>query len=429
MPFNDALFWFGLTGFGTGLYFLFERNVKWRHSIGVTLIGLLACVYAEYRYYHPAIPAIPLWVILLVLTWALLGYAVYLGRFRRLSPPPAEKPREPSKLVIHSANYRAWQGDGPTYDVTEFLQKIISGDSLVFDVENHNFVVGNQNFVRNDPLPGKAKRLRVSYSYGGQLTRTVERSEHGRLVLPEDSEILRLNNEIEQMKRELETQKAKASSELSRTSAIKLDPVQIGRAGGLMTRAGEAECLAQELEKIWFLYNREGKEVLVRPFGAKELPDQITEHRHKELFRLRTLCKWHMDSVKELDGGFRSTLLDHGFPNNDEYLDVKRNLEDHAKLLRELAGTLASQDARATLYTEKHRLEDELEEFELPKPSLSLKDLPMAPMSAAIRDAVLLRPMTNQERYESEKKDRRIKRIRELLKIIDEKLGDMPKGA
>jgi hypothetical protein len=320
------------------------------------------------------------------------------------------------------------EGRWPHIRCNRVFTKDYLGDSLVFDVENHNFVVGDQNFVRTDPLPGKAKRLRVTYSYGGQLARTVERSEHGRLVLPEDSEILRLDNEIERMKRESETQKAKASSESSRTSAIKLEPVQIERAGGLMTRAVEAECLAQELEKIWFLYNREGKEVLVRPFGAKELPDQITEHRHKELFRFRTICKWHMDSVEELEGGFHSALLDHGFPNNDEYLDVKRNLEDHAKLLRELAGTLASQDATTTLYAEKHRLEDELEALELPKPSLSLKDLPRDPISSLLMDTVL-KPMTNQERYESEKKDRRIKRIREKLNIIEEKLRAMPKGA
>jgi hypothetical protein len=68
--------------------------VKRRYSIGVTVIGLLGCAYAEYRYYHPNIPAIPLWVILLLLTWSLLGYAIYLHRFRRLPSPPVEKPTE-----------------------------------------------------------------------------------------------------------------------------------------------------------------------------------------------------------------------------------------------------------------------------------------------------------------------------------------------
>jgi hypothetical protein len=87
MPFNEALFWFGLTAFGTGLYFLFEATVKRVYSIGVTVIGVLACVYAEYRHYHPEIPGVPLWVILLLLTWALLGYSIYLRRSR---PPSVE---------------------------------------------------------------------------------------------------------------------------------------------------------------------------------------------------------------------------------------------------------------------------------------------------------------------------------------------------
>jgi hypothetical protein len=85
MPFNEALFWFGITAFGTGLYFLVEASVKRLYSAGLTTIGLLACAYAVYRHYHPEIPAISLWVILLVLTWALLGYDVYLHRFQRLS--------------------------------------------------------------------------------------------------------------------------------------------------------------------------------------------------------------------------------------------------------------------------------------------------------------------------------------------------------
>ena len=39
----------------------------------------------------------------------LLGYNIYLRQFRRLPPPPAEEAKEPSKLVIYSADYRAWK--------------------------------------------------------------------------------------------------------------------------------------------------------------------------------------------------------------------------------------------------------------------------------------------------------------------------------
>src|SRR5713226_322858 len=91
MPFNEALFWFGITAFGTGLYFLFEATVatvKRLYSVSVTIVGTLACVYSVYRHYRPEAPAIHLWVILLVLTWALLGYSIYVNRVRYLPPLP-----------------------------------------------------------------------------------------------------------------------------------------------------------------------------------------------------------------------------------------------------------------------------------------------------------------------------------------------------
>lgn len=87
MPFNQALFWFGLTAFGTGLYYLLEPSVKRLYSIGMTVIGALACAYTVYRDSHPELPAIHLWVILLLLTWSLLGYNIYLHRVR---PPSVE---------------------------------------------------------------------------------------------------------------------------------------------------------------------------------------------------------------------------------------------------------------------------------------------------------------------------------------------------
>lgn len=199
MPFNEALFWFGITGFGTGLYFWVEGTVKRLHSISLTVIGALACAYSVYRHYHPEFPVIRVWVILLMLTWALLGYSIYLGKFRRLSP--TEKLKEPSKLVIDSANYAAWSGRGARRDVTKFLRSIINGDSLVFGpIENHSFVVNGENLVPQDPMVGDPKRLELTYSYDGEKPKTIRRAEHGRLVLPEDSTIEWQEKQIEQLK-------------------------------------------------------------------------------------------------------------------------------------------------------------------------------------------------------------------------------------
>jgi hypothetical protein len=77
---------------------------------------------------------------------------------------------------------------------------MISGNSMVLDIENHNFVVSNKNFVPHDPRPFKPKRLQVSYSYdNNEPPLTIERQEHSRLVLPQDSEMERLTREIKEL--------------------------------------------------------------------------------------------------------------------------------------------------------------------------------------------------------------------------------------
>lgn len=201
-------------------------------SIILTVIGLLMSVYAVIAEHYP-IPKLRLWVVLLLLTWAWLGYDVYdhragltlkvapilaflggisalilvsviLNRTKSKEPlaaeAPTENPKKPSKLVIHWANYRAVENAGDVYDVGDFLRQIISGDSLFFDIENHNFVIGDKNFVPRDPAPFKEKRLQVNYSYGGAAPVTTERREHGRLLLPEDSKIQWLTGEVDRLK-------------------------------------------------------------------------------------------------------------------------------------------------------------------------------------------------------------------------------------
>jgi hypothetical protein len=134
---------------------------------------------------------------------------------------------KPSKLVIHWANYRAVEGGGEEFQVGDFLRQIISGDSLLFDIENHSFVIGDKNFVPRDPLWGKEKRLQVNYSYRGNPPVTTERREHGRLLLPEDSKIKWLTGEVERINKlylEANQRASKLQNELAdcqnRTSQI-----------------------------------------------------------------------------------------------------------------------------------------------------------------------------------------------------------------
>jgi hypothetical protein len=210
MPFNQALFWFGLTAFGTGLYFLFEASVKRLYSIGVTVLGVLACAYTVYRDSHPESPAIHLWVILLVLTWALLGCNIYFRRFH------------PSKEVVG-----------------------ISAD----------------------------ERKRVM------------------------------------------------------------------RAGVLYSKAGHADWLGSELERIWHLYHNDNDK-LIYPLGELSIPEVVKEFRDKQLFAFRVQYRGHIGGLKSNEPDFHSDIMDAPYPWSVPYLDLMRKLREHAGLLRTLARSL-----------------------------------------------------------------------------------------
>jgi hypothetical protein len=99
------------------------------------------------------------------------------------------------KLIIHSATY----GTGEMNDVSVLnVVRNMTRDALVVPVDN-NLVNGD------DPAPMQPKRLLIEYSYGNSAKRSLERPESklgapSRLVLPEDSEIVRLNNELKIVK-------------------------------------------------------------------------------------------------------------------------------------------------------------------------------------------------------------------------------------
>lgn len=131
--------------------------------------------------------------------------AVHLQPKYKLVPSLPSDTTKTSKLVIHAADYRAWNGAGEKFDVTEFMRKIVTGNSLVHDpIENDNFSIDGKNYVPRDPLFGQPKRLQVTYSYGGEAQRTVRRTEHGRITLPEDSAIDWLGSELDKAKTEAE---------------------------------------------------------------------------------------------------------------------------------------------------------------------------------------------------------------------------------
>jgi hypothetical protein len=148
--------------------------------------------------------------------WIGLGILFLLSllvvhQFKKKLPPAALKSSakmnvhsDSSNLVIHSAIYQA--SNGEPYDVTEFLRHVNTGDSLVFQIENHNFVFGKRNYVPKDPAPFLPKSLKVQYSYGQGPIFSVERPEHSRLVLPEDTFLKSQESLNEETVRRLEAQ-------------------------------------------------------------------------------------------------------------------------------------------------------------------------------------------------------------------------------
>jgi hypothetical protein len=102
----------------------------------------------------------------------------------------------PRKLVIRRAVYGA--GRQTDTDITASLQNAVQ-DGLVIPVDN--------NLVPRDLAIGSRKRLEVEYSYGNGTVCYVYRLESTkddfvRLVLPEDSELIKMDAEIKRLKSE-----------------------------------------------------------------------------------------------------------------------------------------------------------------------------------------------------------------------------------
>jgi hypothetical protein len=67
-------------------------------------------------------------------------------------------------------------------------------------------VVDGKNYAEEDPFPGHFKRLRVTYYFDGGSPVVIERPEHARIVLPEDTflygQVNELQKQLQQVKAE-----------------------------------------------------------------------------------------------------------------------------------------------------------------------------------------------------------------------------------
>ena len=306
------------------------------------------------------------------------GIAAWVSR----SNPTPSKPYM-AKLHIHSAMY----GTSPAndIDVCDVLQKH-TRDALAVLVSN--------NLFGHDPAEGHPKRLEVKYSYGNGAVVTTTRAEGSRLVLPEDSwmkgEIKRFADLIVEMKEEREKHEAQlnknhagaiailkeefsntfgvqkqehadmidkwglevAKAKAQRAKLLRNELEEIEKAGVLFQFADDADSMNAFLETVWHLYNddkRQTEGALLYPLSGSVIPDEITEWRHKELWRFRTLYRAHLRSIKEIDPNFHTNTVDLGFPRDvASYLEVRNDLYNHAAFLRKRANEIVNPFAALT---------------------------------------------------------------------------------
>jgi hypothetical protein len=144
MPFNEALFWIGLTVFGTGFYFLIDRTQynRWLSWV-VALSGACAVVYSIYVHSHHDALGLPLWFYLLCLTWVLVGLDIYARRSRipiRGDELSAEAFRNPKWDTVTSHNF---ENEAVGVDGKRFVDCRFRNAKLVFHGKAPTEFLGN----------------------------------------------------------------------------------------------------------------------------------------------------------------------------------------------------------------------------------------------------------------------------------------------
>jgi hypothetical protein len=178
----------------------------------IILAGALACVLVWLKIepkdllgWHVAV-TLPHWlwlavaIVLFVVGMVPSGYSLYRSLQTNTTTLKTQPETQSPKLVIHRAAYAA--GLMTEVSVTDKL-KNATRDALVVIVDH---TLGG--LLPNDPAYGVPKRLDVEYSYGSDRVFRVSRMERPageicRLLLPEDSEVQRLTNEVGRMNQEI----------------------------------------------------------------------------------------------------------------------------------------------------------------------------------------------------------------------------------
>jgi hypothetical protein len=115
MPLKEALFWVGITVFGTGLFFLVEGGKNMPFAIGLTVLGALVIVYSVVAHHKPGVlPRVPVWLPL-ILTWVVFGYDIYDRHSSGVAPAFKQTYQQyktalgrPTEQLSAKGIYQAW---------------------------------------------------------------------------------------------------------------------------------------------------------------------------------------------------------------------------------------------------------------------------------------------------------------------------------
>lgn len=117
---------------------------------------------------------------------------------------------------------------------------------------------------------------------------------------------------------------------------------RIKQVGRLESLAGQADWLARNLEEVWHAFHNEKKN-MPNPIGRTAVPDVIEQWTDKQLWRFRVHYQSYLGSMKAVDPRCDSALMNDGFPHDmEDYLSVKRKIEEHAATMRRRAADLMS---------------------------------------------------------------------------------------
>lgn len=161
MPIKEALFWIGLTVFGTGLYFMIDKakHLRWL-AIIVTVAGAAALGYSIYAHYSPDAPKLPVWLYLLSLTWLLVGADIYFRRrdtqaTRKTGADWREAFRDPRFSLVNDHKYEndSIQVDGKSFRRCSFKNVTFNfqGNAPFEFVEETHLDAGSVRFVTDNP--------------------------------------------------------------------------------------------------------------------------------------------------------------------------------------------------------------------------------------------------------------------------------------